>query len=141
MIVVPYKPEHLQSLLLQPSQAFMRPFLDKPEYQQSLAIPGKTFTAMDGERVLACAGIVPFWEGRAEAWALMGPDLRRDFIHIHYAAKRFFNVCGFRRIEAAVDAEFGCAKAWMKALGFIYEGPLLKYTPDGRDCLRYARIQ
>lgn len=139
MRVEAYRPEHLQSLLLQPAQEFVRPYLSRPEYGKALVMP-TSFTALDGDRVLCCAGIIPIWEGRAEAWALMAADLRREFIYIHHAAKRFLNSCGFRRVEAAVDSQFCAAVEWIEMLGFKYEGPLRGYTPDGRDCIRYARV-
>lgn len=141
MRIEPYTPAHLQRLLLQPAQVAMRPYLSDPGYARALDIPGKAFAAVEGDQVLACAGIIPMWEGRAEAWALLAADLKPHFLGIHYATKRFLNACGMRRIEAAVDAQFGCARGWVEALGFIYEGPLAKYTPDGRDCLRYARVK
>ena len=141
MIIVPYNPAHLESLLLQPAQAYMRPFFENAEYGKALAIAGKSFTAIDGDRVLGCAGLIPYWEGRAEAWALLAKDIKGQFIHIHLAAVRFLDACGFRRVEAHVDADFGCAKKWIEMLGFEFEGPLKAYTPDGRDCLRYARVR
>jgi RimJ/RimL family protein N-acetyltransferase len=141
MQIVPYKPEHLTNLLLQPAQAYMRPFFDDPQYGRALAIPGKAFTAIECDRVLGCAGLIPYWEGRAEAWSLLANDIKGNFVPIHMAALRFLDSCGFRRVEAHVDADFGCAKRWMDMLGFQYEGPLKAYTPDGRDCLRYARVR
>jgi hypothetical protein len=141
MIVQPFQPEHLERLLLQPAQEYARPYLSDPAYAKALVLPGHSFTALDGDRVLACAGIIPLWEGRAEAWALMGRDLRAHFLAIHHATRRFLNACGMRRVEAAVDAQFGCAKGWIEALGFEEEGVLRAYTPDGRDCIRYARVR
>jgi len=141
MIVTPYKPAHLESLLLQPDQAHMVSLLANPAYRQSLAIEGKSFTAMEGTRVLGCGGLIPLWEGRAEAWSLLSSNLRREFVGIHRAALRYLDSCGFRRIEATVDAQFERAVVWIEMLGFTYEGPLAKYTPDGRDCLRFARIR
>ncbi len=141
MLIVPYQPAHLEALMIQPSQAAIRPQLASAEYRAALGVPGMSFTALDGDRVLVCAGLMPSWEGRAEAWALMSTDLRVHFLAIHYATKRFLNACGIRRVEATVDAEFGCAKAWIEALGFRYEGPLEAFTPDGRDCMRYARVR
>lgn len=141
MIVIPYQPAHLRSLLLQPAQAAMVSYFDNPAYAKALNVPGKSFTAMDGERVLAIAGVIPIWKGRGEAWALLGGDIRRHFLAIHHAVARFLDVCELTRIEAAVDADFPQGRAWVERLGFTYEGPLAKYTPDGRDCLRYARIK
>lgn len=140
MKVVPYQPEHLKSLLLQPGQSRARPYLERADYATALVMP-TSFTALEGDRVLACAGVIPLWQGRGEAWALMGSDLRRHFLCIHRATLRFLEACGLQRVEAAVDAEFCEAVEWIEMLGFKHEGPLRKYTPDGRDCIRYARVR
>lgn len=141
MIVTPYQPAHLKSLLLQPAQAIVRPYFDKQGYAEALQKDGCSFTAMDGDRVLAIAGVVPLWEGRAEAWALLSANIRRDFLAIHHAVERWLQVCPFRRVEAAVDAEFPEAVRWVERLGFEREGPLRAFTPDGRDCIRFARVK
>lgn len=141
MIVEPFTPAHLDNLLLQPAQAYLRPHMSNPEYGRALMVEGKSFSFIEGDQVLGCAGVVPIWTGRAEAWAMFAPNLTRQFIHIHGATVRFFESCGIRRIEAHVDAGFGKAKKWVELLGFEYEGLLRAYTPDGRDCLRYARVR
>lgn len=141
MIIEPYKPEHLDALLLQPAQEFMRPYFSDPQYRRALAVPGKAFAASHDGVVLGCAGVMPIWEGRAEAWALLGADLKNHFLAIHHATKRFLQACDVRRVEATVDAEFCPAREWIVHLGFRYEGPLRAYTPDGRDCLRFVRIR
>lgn len=141
MRIVPFQPAHLDALMLQPAQEMARPLLADADYRKTLTVPGMAFSAIDGETVLCCAGLLPYWEGRAEAWALMGADLRHTFLGIHYATKRFLNACGVRRVEAAVDPDFGCAREWIEALGFQFEGLMPAYTPDGRDCSRYARVR
>jgi hypothetical protein len=141
MVIVPYQPEHLERLLLQPSQAYMRPYLSDPEYKRALKVEGKSFTAISGENILACAGVMPIWKGRGEAWALMTLDFKHDFLAFHYAAKRFLNIVDMTRVEAHVDVGFDCAKRWVERLGFEFEGKMRAYTPDGRDCLRYARVK
>lgn len=141
MHIVPYQPEHLDALLLQPNQAYMRGFLGKPEYRQLLNVPGKAFSAVHDGQVYACAGLVMVWQGRAEAWALMAPDLRKHFLTIHNATLRFLTSCAVPRVEANVDEDFGCARRWIEMLGFSFEGKSPKFTPDGRTVLRYARVQ
>lgn len=140
MRIEPFKPEHLKRLLLQPKQETIRPFFENPEYGKLLA-NDLAYTAFDGSRVLCCAGLIPLWEGRAEAWALMGDDLKRDFLKIHHAVRLFLNASNIRRIEAMVDAQFESAKAWVEMLGFQNEGLMRAYTPDGRDCIRYAKMK
>lgn len=140
MMIEAFRPDHLDRLLLQPRQQHVRQLFVNPDYGQYLA-NGLSYAAVEGDTVLVCAGLLPMWEGRAEAWALMGADLKRNFVAIHNAAQRFLSVADFRRIEAVVDAEFCSARKWIERLGFEYEGPARAYTPDGRDCIRYAKVR
>ena len=70
MIIEPFRPDHLDRLLLQPMQQRSRVFFGNPDYGKCLA-NGLAYAAVEGDTVLACAGLLPMWEGRAEAWALM----------------------------------------------------------------------
>lgn len=141
MNIIPYKAEHLDALLLQPAQEGVRRYFGDPEYGKMLELPGHAFTAMEGDRVLAMAGVMPRWEGRAEAWALLSGDLKAHFLRIHCAIRRFLRETPIRRIETAVDANFPEGIAWAEALGFKNEGLMRRYTPEGRDCFRFARIK
>ena len=141
MIVMPFKPEHLETLVLQPAQEMARVDIAGKGYGEALA-KSDSFTALIDGRVAACAGVIPMWEGRGEAWAMIAGDVGpMGMLRIHHAVKRYLDLNGLRRIEAACDAGFAQAHRWLLLLGFHYEGPLAKYTPDGRDCVRYARIR
>lgn len=140
MKIEPFRPEHLERLLLQPRQADARQLFENPAYGQALA-NGLAYTAIEGDVILCCAGLLPHWEGRAEVWSLMGADLRRHFVAIHHAAVRLLDVADFRRIEASVDAKFCNGRRWVERLGFKAEGVMRAYTPDGRDCIRYAKVR
>ena len=141
MNIIQFQPDHLEKLLLQPAQENARRYLGNPEYGAALALPGLAFTAVEGERVLAMAGVLPRWEGRAEAWALLSHDLRRNFIRIHRAVLHFLDTTDIRRIETAVDANFDDGLVWADMLGFKNEGLMRCYTPEGRDCYRFARVK
>jgi hypothetical protein len=141
MRIEPFRPEHLETLILQPQQERARAFLANPDYGKALA-NGLAYAAIDDDgTVLCCAGLLPMWEGRAEAWALMGGNLKRHFLAIHHAALRFLSVAEFRRIEAVVDAQFCTGHKWLERLGFKPEGLREAYTPDGRDCIGYAKVR
>lgn len=140
MIVEPFRPDHLERLVLQPAQEYARASLENKAYGEALVGPHSFAGLIDG-RVVACAGVVPMWEGRGDAWALIANDVRpKGMLQIHFAVRRFLKMSGFRRIEAACDVGFPQAHRWLALLGFGYEGLLKAYTPDGRDCLRFARI-
>lgn len=141
MIVERFRPEHLQALLVQPAQEFARPYFSDPAYGEQLAL-GDAFAGIVDGCVVACAGVREIWQGRGEAWALIARDIGPwNMRATHYAVRRYLESATLRRIEAACDASFLQAHRWLELLGFIYEGPLAKYTPDGRDCVRFARVR
>lgn len=141
MDIVAYQPEHLQTLVLQQAQAWMSPMLTDPKYAESLRRAGPAFTALDGNRVIACAGVVRMWENRDSAWALLDQDCGRQFIGIYRGMQRFLDLHDTRRVEASVDSRFEAGHRLMGMLGFKREGIMRAYLPDGRDCDLYARIK
>ncbi len=140
MMIVAFQPAHLERLLLQPSQALMQPTLADPTYGPSLASAGPAYSAVDGDAVFACAGLIPQWEGRAVAWALIAAEAGRSMIGIHKAVGRAMRLHAYRRIETAVASDFEQGHRWARMLGFEREGLMKRYTPDGRDCHLYARV-
>lgn len=100
-----------------------------------------TIFGEDGQ-VLLCGGVTDCWPGRGMAWAVLNLDCRHHFISIHNMAKRFFEACPIRRIEAAVEVGFEAGHRWVNALGFQLEAARLRsYFPDGRDASLYARVK
>lgn len=136
-----FKPEHLAQLSLQSFQADARHDVANPAYGKALAQHEAQTVVLDG-RVVACCGVVRMWEGRGELWGLIAADIGQEGMRrMHYAAKAWLRNTAWRRLEAHCDAEHVQAHRWLELLGFTCEGPLAKYTPDGRDCLRYARVR
>lgn len=140
MMIVAFEPRHLEALMLQPSQAIMQPMLADPSYGPSLAEAGPAYSAVHGDAVFACAGIIPQWNGRAVAWALIASEAGRHMVTIHKAVRRALDLHKFRRIETAVASDFEQGHRWARLLGFEREGRMRAYTPDGRDCDLYARV-
>lgn len=141
MRIVPFEPDHLKRLLLQPSQAIMQPTLSKPEYAQSLHKAGPAYSLVDDDGVYACMGLIHQWDNRAVAWGLISAESGPHFILIHKAVHRTMRLHNYRRIETAVASDFEQGHRWAKMLGFEREGRMRSYTPDGRDCDLYARVQ
>ena len=141
MNIVPFEPDHLKRLLLQPSQAIMQPALSKPEYAENLYKAGPAYSLVDGDAVLASMGLVPQWEHRAVAWGLISAEAGPHFILIHKAVHRTMALHPYRRIETSVDCNFRQGHRWARLLGFEHEGRMRAFTQDGRDCDLYARIQ
>jgi hypothetical protein len=139
-MIVPYKPEHLTRILLQPSQAMMQPMMNDPEYAEQLVQAGPAYSLVVGDEVVACAGLMPQWENRAVCWALVGANAGRHFAAIHKAALRMFTLHPYRRIETAVLCGFEQGHRWMRMLGFKKEGTMAYFSPDGGTYDLYAKV-
>lgn len=140
--IVNFKAEHWEQIVEQKNQLYIRKCFSKRQAE----LLEKSETAFTGVaasgKVVFCAGVNKYWEGRGEAWAILAQSCRKEFLAIHNAVKRYLDVCPLRRIEAAVDVNFKAGHRWVKALGFELEAPRLKaYQPDGVDCALYSRVR
>lgn len=146
MIFIPYRPEHLAKIALQPAQRAARAVMVKDGYAESLAVPGMAWTAVnDAGEILGSAGMVPQWEGRVIAWALVGILIpKRSWPIIAKKIEGEFQSAlaehGRHRIEITVPVNFGAGCRLARLLGFDIEGRLRAYAPDGSDHFLYAKI-
>ena len=125
---------------VQSAQQYMHALVDMDTDFSELSVAGYAWTAESGDEVLAIAGLLPQWENRALAWALVSKSAGAHFAAIHKAVHRFVSAAPFRRIEATVDVGFRQGCRWIEMLGFEIEGYMRAYRPDGADMLLYARI-
>lgn len=138
-----FKGEHLLRLDEQGATAYLRPYF-RDESIKALEHSAFAYTAFSKEtnRVLGCGGVYEFWKDRGEAWAILSKNCRKEFIAIHNATKRFFDLCSIRRIEVTVDCNFNNAHRWARSLGFQMEAERMRaYHPNGTDCALYARVR
>lgn len=141
MKVVRFAPQHIRRLSLQPAQHYLRAEILRPGYAEFIAQAGEAFTALDGDDVIACAGVAVQWEGRALAWALVGDIAGRQMLPLTRAIAGFLSQTPHRRIETAVDVDFAPGHRWARMLGFVCEGRMRAYLPTGADCDLYARVR
>jgi len=140
MIVVVFEREHLRRMVIQQQQQGLEHLLTDDVC--AALEGGQSFTALDGDEVLACAGVVEITQGRAIAWAYISQHVGRRMRGVTRAVKSFLDMAQFRRIEMDVDCEFPQAHRWAKMLGFEMECERRKsFTPDGRDCALYAMVR
>lgn len=119
----------------------MQPTLSQPDYGPSLAKAGPAYSLVDGDEVFASAGLIPQWEHRAVAWALISAEAGKHFFLIHKAVRRALTFHNYRRVETSVACNFEQGHRWAQLLGFEREGRMRAFTPDGQDCDLYARVQ
>jgi hypothetical protein len=140
MIVAPFTREHLRVMVIQQKQQGLEHLLTS-EVCASLE-NGSSYAALDGDEVLACAGIIEVSPGRAVAWAYLSQNVGARMRGVTRAVKRFLDISTYRRIEMDVDCNFPQAHRWAKMLGFEMECERRRsFTPDGRDCALYAMVR
>lgn len=107
---------------------------------------GDGFTYYDdsGNPIFA-GGIVPMWDKVGNAWLSVGPQIRetrpitlvrrvRDGIAF-IVRKR-----GYERVQAYTKASDPLTGHMCKRLGFVLEGKMSRYLPDGGDAFQWALL-
>lgn len=125
---------------VRPEQWAFAPILTEG-YGQALANAGGGFTAFDGMDVVAMAGIVKIWQGRAMTWALITPKIKDRVVIIHRAVYRYIQRYRCARLECVIDPQFPESVEWARRLGFRYESTMPRYAIDGRSMDMYVRLE
>lgn len=140
MKIVPYKAEHMRALKLQSAQLACVGWA--PADHAEMLEQFTAYTALDGDEVLICAGVIEMWKGRGAAWAFIAENLGARMVAVHRAVRNYFDLLDFRRIEAEVLLDFPQGHRWVRMLGFELECPRMRsYFPDGSDAALYAKVK
>jgi hypothetical protein len=140
MNVIPFLPHHVLGLTVHKDQQKELPKLDM-DYGIYLYKAGPAFSyQVDGE-IIACAGIVKIWPGRASAWSLLSDKTAKCMSRLTRAVIRFLEVTEESRIEITVNDGFEAGHRWATLLGFQREHLMRKYWTDGRNVWMYSRIK
>lgn len=141
MIVRPWRLGDNQAIDMQSAQKYVADIGMLDVDLTPLSENGLAWSAEQDGKVLACWGIFPVWQGRAQAIALLGKDAGSHLTTIHRHALALLNRAPFRRIESYVDIGFGQGVRWMEMLGFELETYKRAFRPDGADMLEFVRIK
>lgn len=132
--LIPLQSHHMRLLRPQDAQAH-------EVTPQQLNVPiGQSWTAIADGLPMCCGGLIPIWEGRAYAWALLDRDAGPHLMSLTRAIRSLLDQSGWRRIEMTVDASFAEGERWARLLGFRRECLAAKFLPDGRDAWVYVRF-
>lgn len=143
MIIRAFEPLDLHRIRLQHEQSALPGWQDKGTAMQQA---GPCWTALRHAQVLACAGLVLHWPGRAGCWCLIGSDLRpwdwpgltRQVLQRMAQAQQALKL---RRIEAEALAGWAPGARWLRLLGFHHESPMPAYGHDGADYDRWVMVR
>lgn len=140
-MVVKYKTDHLRKLLECDATQYLKSYITD-EMIEYLEKSEFSFSGIDGEKVVICAGVIPRPPNRGEAWAILDKDSGKYMLPITRAVQSFLRSCPIKRIEASVSVDFKAGHRWAKMLGFDLEAErMLAYEPNGGDCSLYAKVR
>lgn len=135
---MPFEPWHLSAMQLRQEQQIVAVDLT-PEYCRALASAGEAFSAWAGPDLIAVAGVVHFWPGRAQVWSLMSWRIREYGGVIHRYVKRYIQRHPVRRLECIIDPRFPASETWAQRLGFVFESRMKGYGYHGQDMDMYVK--
>lgn len=95
-------------------------------------------------KVIACFGVTPYWEGTAEVWALFSEDIVKYGVNLVRVTRQFLDDlqrgAEYRRLQCQIASTNTAAKRFIEHFGFVCEGTMSKYGPNGEDTDIYARV-
>lgn len=104
---------------------------------------GPCVTAFVNRRPVAVFGLMFHWKGVGEAWSLFTKQSRRYPIAMTKGAIAFFDICQIlfvlHRVQITVKCNDKRAVKWAKALSFVEEGVMAKYSADQEDTFMMRR--
>lgn len=109
-----------------------------PDYARSLEHAGNCFSAWAGSKVVACAGVIMFWPGRGQVWALISEDIYAYGSLVHRYVRRYLLANPVTRLECIIDPRFPKSEEWARRLGFEKESRMARYGLHGQDMDMYV---
>lgn len=146
MRVVPFEPRHLAAIEPGPFELLAVEGLPENVFRQGYAIPGPALTVCaDDGAPLGAAGLVPLWAGVAQGWMFASERLRAHPVALHRTLARALDAAQsalrLHRVQISVHERFLASRRWAGRLGFLCEGAMPGYGPNGDTYYRYARLQ
>ena len=131
MRMIPFEPDHIASLADFGGQEHLVETV-RPQDLADMRDRGIAYSAVYGDHVVGCAGLVGLNAYRAVCWGIFARAGGHAFLGIHRATRHVMVASGYRRIEAYVDPMRPDAMRWIKMLGFRLDLAWIPYFfPDG----------
>jgi hypothetical protein len=145
LTVEPFNPQHFERLLARGVQlAQLRQLSPQTVKAAEMhARLGPAYTALEGDRVIACGGVLTAGSPFGTVWAMLAHDSGRHMLYLARAAGRMLEAVAItqrlRRLEATIEEGFEPGCRLVRLLGFEFEGRMRNYGDNGETHLRYAR--
>ena len=106
---------------------------------------GKCITGWVDEEIVGVAGIDPIWEGVGDVWLMLTPaiysNVKETYRCIKEGLQKLIEDNNLRRVQSYGRVDFAPCHVLFKHLKFKVEGMAKKYSPDGVDCIMYAKVK
>jgi len=103
---------------------------------------GPALAFISGNQVIAAAGLVDFpGTGRAHLWCIFASEIAGEFRGLFSLLMRLREFYPRRRYEAHISPDWPEAQRLVKAAGFVREGVMKSFNPDGSDKELWAFIK
>ena len=141
---VRFKARHLDEFKAQAAQA-TEALLASPENTRALEHSPFAFSALYEGRCIGAGGVVEYWDGLGEAWALIGPVPPHCWTSITREVNRVMEEAmadGYRRLELHIIDGFEEGHRWARLLGFDrVDHPLRRWGPNDFTYWLYERVR
>ena len=141
MNIVQFIPDHAE-YIIQHGQNKGAP--NRAHVVGKISHQGFAWTGLKNGFPVGSAGIIPMWDGTAEAWVLASERVHENPFRFAKTVKSIFNELviehGLHRIQAAVRADWPEAQRFAEFMGVENEGLMRKFGQDKTDYIRYARV-
>ncbi len=143
---MPFSPVHIDILQISQEDIFVASqYIDAKKLICQQAMAGPAVTAFYGVEPAACFGLVEIWPGVAQAWLVASDACRAKPLYMTKMAAHFFDISEIserlHRMQITVKTSDKRAEKWALHLGFVKEGVMSKYGPDGSDHYIMARYR
>ena len=119
---VPFRPEHLDGIRLQPSQDYLGAVLRDPSARFNAGRSRPAYSGVVGGRIVGAAGVMPAENGAAYCWALLSTLVPKwSWVRItRFVAAELTAVQqnGVRNLFTTVKEDFCQGHEWARLLGF-----------------------
>ena len=107
--------------------------------------PETSYAGLVDGKIIAVGGVVLFWDGVGEAWLILTKDILdyklTAYRHIREMVGLAIKHFKLRRLQITVRTDFERAVKMAEKIGFVREGLMIGYCPDGCDAYIYAMVK
>jgi len=147
MRLIPFQVAHADELIADGLNKNAPQYNDSTwkDWARSFTKKGMGFSGIENGHLVGSAGLVKVWDGVFEGWFLGGWRLHNNrFAAIRSVRReldRMIEDNNIHRLQCVVKADWNEAQKFIEFLGWENEGLMKKYSKDGEDFFRYAKVR